>query len=957
MSDTNKKAAGGNGGPNKRAISASYTSNIANAADIERSLRTILAPGQITEVRALEATSGTDRRPQTYSGYFNDPAKLAAEVTSTLKAAKGIYFVPNPVHEGLLARAVNRLRPCGRDPTTADGDVTSRRWLLIDLDPVRPSGISASDPEHEEALARRADIMAHLTERGWPDPIEADSGNGGHLMYLIDLPADDEKLVERCLAALDQQFSDDVVKVDTTTHNPSRLWKLYGTRAGKGDDAGDTCGRPHRFARLLRVPDQVIVVSREQLEALASPPPPAPVPTRRPPKGPTLNGRTFDIADWINRSGLVVRGPEAWNTQSGVGRRWQFEVCPWNPAHTNGSAYLVQLPSGAIEAGCHHNGCSGRDWHGLRDVVEPGWRHQRAHGVFSRKPSGGSRSETPAGPPAEWPVPQALPPELPPVFPFDFDLLAVALRPWVRDIAERVQCPPDFPAVGAMIGLAGIVGRKVGIRPKRHDDWLVVPNLWGMVIGRPGIMKTPALQEPLKPLKRLEIAAKESYDEAVEEYELLQVVSDQGREVAKRKVRERLARGEDPGAVAASLRGSAQSDGTVPDAGPPVRRRYLVNDSSVEKLGEILNQNRNGVTIYRDELVGLLKSLDKEGQEGARSFYLEAWNGTGRYTYDRIGRGTLDIDCAVVSVIGGVQPGPLSEYLRGAAQNGAGDDGLLQRFQLAVWPDISRDWRNVDRWPDGDARKDAYALFERLDQITAEGIGAAQDPDHRDGEAIPYLRFDPTAQDLFDRWRAKLEAAVRSADEHPAIESHLAKYRSLVPSLALLCHLADVGRGAVGVESLQRAIRWADYLESHARRIFSPAVLSANGSARALAAKLRSKDLNHGFALKDIYHNGWSRLSTSRDAAAAVEILVDLDWLFETVEGGTGGRNRTRYWINPKIGLAAGGADTLVSPVPAETSKNNPEVAFGSSGGGGPGQFAAAIASDAPHIQRERGRL
>src|SRR5438128_8919508 len=138
----------------------------------------------------------------------------------------------------------------------------------------------------------------------------------------------------------------------------------------------------------------------------------------------------------------------------------------------------------------------------------------------------------------------------------------------------------------------------------------------------------------------------------------------------------------------------------VTDPAEPTRKRYIVNDSSVEKLGVVMNQNPNGVMAFRDEVSGLLEHLDREGQEGARAFYLEAWDGLGRYTYDRIGRGTLDIESVTLSILGSIQPGKLFGCLRSALQGGTGDDGLMQRFQLIVYPDINRQWRNVDRWPD-----------------------------------------------------------------------------------------------------------------------------------------------------------------------------------------------------------------------------------------------------------------
>ncbi len=84
----------------------------------------------------------------------------------------------------------------------------------------------------------------------------------------------------------------------------------------------------------------------------------------------------------------------------------------------------------------------------------------------------------------------------------------------------------------------------------------------------------------------------------------------------------------------------------------PQRRRYLTNDATVEKIGELLAANPRGLLIFRDELTGWLSSLDREGREGTRAFFLEAWNGTGRFTYDRIKRGTIDIEAACLSMLG-----------------------------------------------------------------------------------------------------------------------------------------------------------------------------------------------------------------------------------------------------------------------------------------------------------------
>jgi hypothetical protein len=487
-------------------------------------------------------------------------------------------------------------------------------------------------------------------------------------------------------------------------------------------------------------------------------------------------------------------------------------------------------------------------------------------------------------------APQPLPDPLPHVEPFDPVFLPEALQGWIQDIADRMQCPLDFPAVAAIVSLAEVVGRKVGIRPKQQDDWLVVPNLWGAIIGRPGVLKTPAILEPLRQLYRLEAEAKDAYQQCMDQWNIQQIVAKEQEKVTAQNIREALKKGGDATAFAETL--------LATEGKQPTRTRYVVNDSTVEKLGELLNENPNGLLIFRDELTGLLRQLDREGHESDRAFYLEAWNGNGRFTYDRIARGTIDIEACCVSILGGIQPGPLSHYLRSALQGGEGDDGLLQRFQLLVWPDIAAEWRNVDRWPDSTEKQRAYQIFTRLNSLTSSDIDAVCDEEHG---GIPYVRFSDDAQTIFDEWRAALEHRLRQGHEHPAIEAHLAKYRSLIPSLALLIHIADGGKHPVGVDALERACAWGDYLESHARRVYSQGIAPDDMAARELAARIQDGDLSSGFTARDVYRRHWAGLSTREEAEKAIAVLIELGWLHEVKES-TGGRPSAKYLINPQVG-------------------------------------------------------
>jgi hypothetical protein len=217
---------------------------------------------------------------------------------------------------------------------------------------------------------------------------------------------------------------------------------------------------------------------------------------------------------------------------------------------------------------------------------------------------------------------------------------------------------------------------------------------------------------------------------------------------------------------------------------------------------------------------------------------------------------------------------------------------------MLVWPDVSPDWTNVDRYPDSAAREAAWSMFERLDKLTAEEIEANRDQ----FEAIPFLRFDDEAQETFDEWRLNLEGRVRSADLHPALESHLAKYRKLVPSLALICALADGGTRAIDGAAVLRALAFADYLESHARRCYAAGSEAETATAKAILSRIHKGDLADGFTCRDVHRQGWSNLSEPDQVQSGLNLLVDYDWpAAESIAAGSaGGRPKTVYRINPR---------------------------------------------------------
>lgn len=496
-----------------------------------------------------------------------------------------------------------------------------------------------------------------------------------------------------------------------------------------------------------------------------------------------------------------------------------------------------------------------------------------------------------------WPEPKPLPDGLSRVEAFAPELLPDALRPWIEDIGDRTQAPPDYLGVSAMVALGAVIGRQVGIRPQAESDWIEFPNLWGCLVGRPSTMKTPSMEAVLAPLQRLQADAVKRFANDAAEYELKQRAAKLRQEAGEKEARKRLQT-----SASADVRDCLAVD--EPDE--PQAKRYIANDTSYEALGEMHRGNPNGILAYRDELVSLLKGLDREDNASARGFYLSGWSGKQGYTFDRITRKGASIDAVCLSLLGSAQPGRIAEYVRTAVKGGAGDDGLLQRFGLIVWPDISGEWRNVDRWPDTAARQTAWAMFGRLDAIDAPGLGAEQDRGI-DGEleGAPYLRLDPEALGLFREWHARLEARLRSEQEPPALESHFTKYKKLVPALALILHLASNGKGRVTRGPMLQALAWNDYLESHARRVYASLTNPENAAARAIVVKLRRGDIPMTFRAREVYRHGWANLSDRETVHDALELLADHDWVSRSIVPGEGDRGRfaTEYQANPR-GLA-----------------------------------------------------
>lgn len=429
-----------------------------DANEITHALRLWFQAGDVFEVRVLDAVSADYRREHIESGYFDyEHISAVPEALKRLLSFRGVYVTVNPVNPDLLARAVNRLRPAGRNPTTADTDIVRRRWLLIDCDPRRASGVSSSNAEHESALAKAREIRDGLSSLGWADPIMTDSGNGAQLMYRIDLPADDGELVRRVIGEIAKASSEQVA-IDTSVHNPARIWRLPGTMNCKGDSIPE---RPHRMAKLLEAPDNLQAVSETQLLDVA-----AWDDTDSGYLGNSTTSSDFNLDSWIAQYCPELGSPQPWKG----GRKWIFPVCPFNEAHTNKSAVLIQEPSGAVAFKCHHNGCSGNDWRALRELREPGCYDRREEANSDVDLSGilkPNRIEKQEKEAPLFPNPGPVPDKL------------LSIPGFIDDVVKLSMQSAPYPNrvlsfTGALALLAFLVGRKVqDKRDNRSNIYLI----------------------------------------------------------------------------------------------------------------------------------------------------------------------------------------------------------------------------------------------------------------------------------------------------------------------------------------------------------------------------------------------------------------------------------------------------------------------------------------------------
>lgn len=799
-----------------------------------RLYRLLVGAGNVVELRALDVRGKPNGPTHTEAGFFDHDhlAELADHAARLTRTAAGVYYTLNPLNPDLMARCCNRADWAKQGSSATDAHVLRRRWLLLDADPVRVSGISAA--EEEKALARDAavGVRAWLADQGWPAPIFADSGNGYHLLYRIELPADDGGVVERVLLALAERFDTDKVKIDRKVFNPSRINKLYGTWARKGENLAD---RPHRLARVLDVagldpsadqlPDDLQVVPVELLNDLAGEKQQHQKKEQKT-AGAAAGGNNGDghyaarlmVDRWLSDRDVAFRVKDK---PDGKGRTvYVLKDCPFDSSHGDPDSCIMQESGGKLSAQCFHNSCSGRGWQEFKEAIGKPDGHHYDPPMEGRKREGRATPATPATPASRKPRAPS------PWKPFPLGALPGVVRDHVTAAAACIGCDPALVALPELAALAAAIGNSRAVVLKR--GWSEPPCIWAVTVAESGAQKTPAFDVAVGPLQQIQCELEEAHRDALEHH---------------------------------------RKAGGDRDDAPPNPPRFVTTDATIEAMAEMQRHHPRGGFAACDELDTWFQGLTNyKGKNGGsdRAKWLQMHSAkvliVDRKTQpeDR-----LVVRRALASVCGTIQPGVLAKALSKDALAA----GLGARFLFAMPPRRARVWSEDEIEDD---------LAKRYDALLRSLLGLQlKDARKREPHFLGLSR-DAKALwvDYFNTWgRIQLDAEDAERAAFSKIEGYAAR---LMLIHHVVCHVGveDGHERAVTAESAGAGIEMAKWFAREAVRIYS--MLAETDEGRELRRLVEFVQRRDGRAsVRDLQKSNARKYPRSEDAEADLQRLVE----------------------------------------------------------------------------------
>lgn len=310
---------------------------------------------ELVEVRIVD-----NAYKRTYSGYFTDVNTLLNEIRKYDNC--NIYFTLNAINPACYDREQHDRIVTKPKSTTSDNDIVGRDWILIDIDTKKPSDTNSTDEEKEMAKEVVNNVFKFLRDEGFEKPVVCDSGNGFHLLYKIAMKNSNENttICKEFLQVLDMLFSNPNVEIDCTTHNASRVCKLYGTFSRKGSN---TKKRPQRESKILRIPDEIKITPNEYFAKVAAM---LPKP-EQPSKSNYYSNEKFDLEAFLNKHHIAVRNI----VRTSSFTKYILDECPFNSSHRAPDSAIFEMSNGGLGFKCLHSSCSQYTWKDFRLKFEP----------------------------------------------------------------------------------------------------------------------------------------------------------------------------------------------------------------------------------------------------------------------------------------------------------------------------------------------------------------------------------------------------------------------------------------------------------------------------------------------------------------------------------------------------------------------------------------------------------
>ncbi|MDW2032967.1 DUF3987 domain-containing protein [Vibrio sp. 665] len=472
-----------------------------------------------------------------------------------------------------------------------------------------------------------------------------------------------------------------------------------------------------------------------------------------------------------------------------------------------------------------------------------------------------------------WTTPKPLQRELPTVPEFPPELLPDVMSKVATSEASRMDnAPADYVAISLLVCMGSLIGNSVRIKPKLNDSgWQVSPILWGMVVGSPSMKKTPSMEVAMKFLSKCQ---SEYLDPLNAEKTEFAAIQSSAFEIKKEALHRDAEQALDNGDHELAQKLAKEISELEPLSDSP--RSLAINDATIEAILKRLKHNPNGILFFRDELSGWFAELQKKGREHERALYLAAFNASKTpYIVERIGRENMTIPSLTLSILGGIQPKKLAPLLA-AKHTGQDDDGLFERFQLCVYPEMSQ-CTYRDESPNEKAIDELYSVFHKLVTLAESEQEICE--------------FEEDAQLIWNDWSIQHSNSLKNISEE--WQAMKGKHPALLAKLALIFHLVEEAEKCTGnvfsfskvvrKHHLERGMDWMKYLELHLQKMMmlgTPEV--AQNAAHSLLKNLSK--FKGTFTKQQLAQKGWRCLKTPEDREKAISALVSRGYIQEVAQ-------------------------------------------------------------------------